>query len=79
MDSLSYDEYSAKVIGVTEKWNDLERVVQPGKEPAFSVYFRDNIKDDLKNGTFLPVRRSSGLEDKFFLNNVQECANFKYK
>ena len=34
---------------------------------------------DMKNGMIISVRRSLGLGDKFFYNNGQECANFKYK
>ena len=79
VESLSHDEYFAKVIAVTEKWDGLERAIQPGKEPEFSAYFRANIEDDLKNGMLLPVRKSAGLEDEFFFSNAQDCSNFKYK
>lgn len=79
VDSTSRDEFLAKVIAVTEKWDFPEKCNYPDKEPAFSDYFRRNIEEDVKNGMILSVRRSVGLEDEFFYNNAQECANFKYK
>ena len=79
VDSMSQDEFLAKVIAVTEKWDALEKSNHSDKEPAFSEYFRANIEEDMKNGMLLPVRRNVGLDDEFFFNNGQECANFKYK
>ena len=76
---MSQDEFLAKVIAVTYKWDPLEKSNHPDKEPAFSEYFRANIEEDMKNGMFLPGRRDVGLDDEFFYNNGQECANFKYK
>lgn len=77
--STSGDEFLAQVIAVTEKWEFTEKSNHPDKEPAFSDYFRANIEEDMKNREILSVRRSVGLEDEFFHNNGQECANFKYK
>ena len=79
IDSTNDDEFLAKVISVSDKWDDLERMKYPGKEPEFAAYFRKYIEEDMKNGMLLPVRRSAGLHDGFFYNNAQECANFKYK
>ena len=79
VDSMSQDEFLAKVIAVTEKWDVLEKSNHPDKEPTFSEYFRANIEEDMKNGMLLSVRRNVGLDDEFFYNNGQECANFKYK
>lgn len=64
---------------MTEKWDVLEKSNYPDKEPTFSEYFRANIEEDMKNGMLLSVRRNVGLDDEFFYNNGQECANFKYK
>ena len=36
------------------------------------------MAEDMKNGILLPVR-NVGLDDEFFYNDGQECANFKYK
>lgn len=79
IDSTSEDEYFAKVISVTEKWDTLERKKTPHKAPEFSVYFRRHIEDDMRERMLLHVRRSAGLGDEFFYNNGQECSNFKYK
>ena len=79
IDSTSADEYLAKVLSVTEKWDALERSKKPHKMPEFSVYFRKHIEDDMQDGMLLHVRRSAGLGDEFFYNNGQECSNFKYK
>lgn len=76
---MSQDEFLAKFIAVTEEWDALEKSNHSDKEPAFSEYFRANIEEDMKNGMLLPVRRNVGLDDEFFFNNGQECANFKYK
>ena len=57
----------------------LEKSNHPDEESAFSEYFRANIAEDMKNGMLLPVRRDVALDDEFFHNNRQECANFKYK
>ena len=77
VDSMSQDEFLAKVIAVTEKWDVLEKSKHPDKETTFSEYFRSNIEEDMKNGMLLSVRRNVGLDDEFFYNNGQECANFK--
>ena len=79
VDSSSRDEFFAKVIAVTDKWDSTEKSNHPDKEPVFSDYFRRNSEEDMKNGMILSVRRSVGLGDEFFYNNGQECANFKYK
>ena len=79
VDCSSQDEFLAKVIAASDKWDDLERSIHPGKEPEFSAYFRAHIEEDMKDGMLLSARRSAGLEDKFFFNNAQECTNFKYK
>ena len=75
VDCPSQDEFLAKVIAVSDKWDDLERSIHPGKEPEFSAYFRAHIED----GMLPSYRRGAGLEHEFFFNNAQECANFKYK
>ena len=79
VDTMSQDEFFAKVIAVTEKWDVLEKSKHPDKEPTFSEYFRSNIEEEMKNGTLLSVRRNVGLDDELFYNNGLECANFKYK
>ena len=81
VDSMIQDEFFAEVIAVTDKWDASEKFNHPDKvkEPAFSEYFRANRAEDMKNGMLLPVRRDVGLDDGFFYNNGQECANFKNK
>ncbi|KAK3704120.1 hypothetical protein QZH41_006809 [Actinostola sp. cb2023] len=79
IDSTCEDEFLAKLISATEKWDMLEREKDQRKAPQFSVYFRKHIKDDMRDGMLLHVRRRAGLEDDFFYNNGQECSNFKYK
>ena len=61
------------------KWDNLEKEVWPGSHPEFSTYFRRHIEEDMSTGMILPVRRSAGLRDEFFYNNVKECLNFKFK
>ena len=78
VESTSRDEFLTKTIAATEKWELTEKSNYPDKEPAFSDYFRAKIEEDMMNGMILSVRRSMGLEDEFFYNNGQECANFKY-
>lgn len=79
VDSTSQDNFLAKVIVVTERWDALDKSNHSDEEPAFSEYFRVNIEEDMKNGMLLPVRRDVGLDDEYFFNNGKEFANFKYK
>ena len=79
VDSISEDEFVAKVLSVADKWERLEKGIHPGKEPQFVQYFRDCIEEDMKEGMLLSTRRKAGLNDEFFYNNAQECSNFKYK
>lgn len=69
IDSTSENEYLAKVISVTS--GTLEQKKTPHKAPEFSVYFHRHIKDDMRDGMLLHVRRSAGLGDKFFLQQRQ--------
>ena len=62
---------------MTEKWDFIEQSNLADKELAFFDYLRVNIKKDMENGMILSVRRRVGMEDEFFNNNGQECANFK--
>ena len=79
VDSISDDEFVAKVISVADKWERLEKGIHPAKEPQFAQYFRDCIEEDMKEGMLLSTRRKAGLSDELFYNNAQECSNFKYK
>ena len=63
VDRMSQDEFLAKVLAVTEKWDVLEKSNHPDKELTFSEYFRSNIEEDMKNGMLLPVRRKVKLDD----------------
>ena len=44
VDCSSQDEFVAKVIAVSDKWDDFERSIHPAKEPKFSDYFRAHMK-----------------------------------
>ena len=46
VDCSSQDEFLAKVIPASDKWDDLERSIHLGTEPEFSAYFRAHIEED---------------------------------
>jgi hypothetical protein len=48
IDSTNDDEFLAKVISVSDKWDDLERMKYPGKEPEFAAYFRKCIEEGME-------------------------------
>ncbi|XP_031553337.1 uncharacterized protein LOC116290448 [Actinia tenebrosa] len=79
VDTTSDDEFLAKAMSVTDKWDGMEIEKKKTDSPEFSHYFRTYIQEDLKNGMLLGARRKAGLGDEFFYNNAQECSNFKYK
>ena len=47
VDCSSQDEFLAKVIAASDKWDDLKRSIHPGMEPEFSAYFRAHIEEDM--------------------------------
>lgn len=60
VDSTSRDEFLAKGIAVTDKWDSTEKSNHPDKEPAFSDYFRWIIEEDMKNGNSSSRRGPGG-------------------
>ena len=66
IDCRSKEEFLAKVLSVTEKWDTLKEKKTPHKIPEFSIYFQKHIKDDMQDGLLLNVRRSTALGDEFF-------------
>ena len=57
----------------------MEKVIFPERSPRFADYFRDHVKEDMKDGMLLSTRRKAGLKDESFYKYAQECSNFKYK
>ena len=47
------DEFLSEVIAASDKWDDLARLIHPGKEPE--VCFRANIEEDM-NASFSPEK-----------------------
>ena len=44
LDSISQDEFVAKVLSVADKWECLEKGIHPGKEHQFVQYFQIALK-----------------------------------
>ena len=74
MDSISEDDFVAKVISVADKWGRLEKGIHPEKELQFAQYFRDCIEEDMKEGMLLSTRRKLVLVTNYSIVRHKNAA-----
>ena len=79
VDAESEQEFADQCYTCCEKWDKLERDCGDSVIPQFSNYFKTFIANDIKEGMLISKRRSAGLGDDFFYNNLTESINFRFK
>lgn len=79
IDAKSEQDFEDQCYACYEKWDELERNCGDSIIPQFSNYFKTYIANDMRDGMLLSKRRSAGLGDDFFYNNLTESINFRFK
>ena len=75
----SEEEFDAKVFSLKKSWDKAEKNCSRCDQPEFFTYFLVHISSDMKSKMLLPIRRASGLGDKFYFNNSTESINGSLK
>ena len=61
VDSVSAEEFDAKLEAYHEIWDKRESAVHPTRSPVFYEWFVSEKGSEIKESMFLPVREAAGL------------------
>ena len=77
VDSVSAEEFDAKLEAYHEIWDKRESAVHPTRSPVFYEWFVSEKGSEIKESMLLPVREAAGLGSppSPFYTNICECLN----